>query len=80
MILSSLGDAFLYRRRISTERLPLLALATLLVLTLLVLLVGNALGAKMISVENITMFEYRCLGLFGVTLYCLLPFAFLVLA
>ena len=53
----SLGDACLYRRRISTERLPLLAPATLLVLTLLVLLVGNALGAKMISVENITMFE-----------------------
>ena len=72
---SFLGDACLYRRRISTERLPLLAPATLLVL-----LVGNAQGAKMISVENLTMFEHRCLGLLGVTLYGLLSFAFLVLA
>ena len=72
---SFLGDACLYRRRISTERLPLLAPATLLVL-----LVGNALGAKMISVSYITMCEYPCLGLFGITLYCLLSFAFLVLA
>ena len=71
----SFGDACLYRRRISTERLPLLAPATLLVL-----LVGNALGAKMMSVLYITLFEYRCLGLLRVTLYCLLSFAFLVLA
>ena len=71
----SLGDAFLYRRRISTERLPLLALATLFVL-----LVGNALGAKMMSVSNLTKCEHRCLGLLRVTLYCLLSFAFLVLA
>ena len=76
----SLGDACLYLRGISTERLPLLAPATLFVLTLLVLLVGNALGAKVISVANVTLFEYRCLGLFEVTLYCLLPFAFFVLA
>ena len=71
----SLGDACLYRRRISTERLPLLAPATLLVL-----LVGNALGAEMISVVNLTTFEHRCLGLLRVTLYGLLSFAFLVLA
>ena len=71
----SLGDACLYCRRISTERLPLLAPATLLVL-----LVGNALGAKIMSVENITKFEHRCLGLLGVTLYGLHSFAFLVLA
>ena len=69
------GDACLYRRRISTERLPLLAPATLLVL-----LVGNALGAKMMSVENITMFEHRCLGLLRVTLNGLFSFACLVLA
>ena len=76
----SLGDACLYLRRISTERLPLLAPATLFHATLLVLLVGNALGAKMMSVANLTVFEYRCLGLLGVTLYGLLSFAFLVLA
>ena len=71
----SLGDACLYRRRISTERHPLLALATLLVLP-----VGNALGAKMMSVSNLTKCEHRCLGLLRVTLYGLLSFAFLVLA
>ena len=72
---SFLGGACLYCRRIRTERLPLLAPATLLVL-----LVGNALSAQMMSVENVTMFEHRCLGLLGVTLYGLLSFAFLVLA
>ena len=76
----SLGDACLYCRRISTERLPLLAPATLFPATLLVLLVGNALDAKMIPVLYITMLEYPCLGLLGVTLYGLLYFAFLVLA
>ena len=76
----SLGDALLYRRRISTERLPLLAPATLLVLTLLVLLVGNALGAKMMSVLYTSIFEHQCLGLLKVTFYCLPSFAFLVLA
>ena len=74
----SLGDACQYLRRISTERLPLLAPETLFHATLLVLLVGNALGAKMLSVENLTMFECRCLGLLGVAPYGLLSFAFLV--
>ncbi len=72
---SFLDDACLCHRRIRTERLPLLAPATLLVL-----LVGTALGAKMMSVLYITIFEHPCLGLLGVTLYGLLSFAFLVLA
>ena len=75
-----LDDACLYCRRIRTEWLPLLAPATLFHAPLHVLLVGNALGAKMMSVENLTLCEHRCLGLLGVTLYCLLSFAFLVLA
>ena len=74
--MAALGNFLSRAAKKGAERLFLVAADAMI----LVLLVGNALGAKVMSVLYITIFEHPCLGLLRVTLYCLLSFAFLVLA